>query len=44
MGRTEFSRMPFPVKEDVLPNPVDIRLLGPAAVVPRPNGVAHLIE
>jgi hypothetical protein len=32
------------VKHNESPNPVDIGVLGPAAVVPHPNGLAHAIE
>ena len=37
-------RMPLAVEEDEAFNPVHVRLLGPDAVVPEPDLVAHAIE
>jgi len=36
--------MPPAVKQDVAPDPADVGLLGPPAVVPRPDALADAIE
>src|SRR6266566_8812118 len=41
--RPHLPRMPPAVKQDVAPDPADVGLLGPPAVVPRPDALADAI-
>jgi hypothetical protein len=38
------GRVALAVEEDVAPGPAHVRLLGPAAVVARPDGLADAVE
>ena len=40
----ELPRMPPVMEHDEAPDPMDVGILGPPAVVPRPNLGAHLLE
>jgi hypothetical protein len=44
LGRAHRRRVLLLMKEDVPPNPVDVRLLGPATVVPQTYSSSHAIE
>ncbi len=44
LGCAHCRRVLFLMKEDVSPNPVDVRLLGPAAVVPQAHSGSHAVE
>jgi hypothetical protein len=44
LGRAERSRVPLAVEKDEAFNPLDIRLLGPDAVMLEPDLVAHASE
>src|SRR5262245_16668296 len=44
LGCAHCRRVLFLMKENVSPNPVDVRLLGPAAVVPQAHSGAHAVE
>lgn len=44
LGRSKHPRMPLTVKQDIAPNPMDVRLLRAPAVVTRANGLADLIQ
>jgi hypothetical protein len=41
---SHYPRVPFTVKEDEAPNPVDVYLLGPKTVMFSPDDVSDLIE
>jgi len=43
-GGAHLGRVRLSVEHDVTANPLDIRLLGPAAVMPRPDEVPHPIQ
>jgi hypothetical protein len=43
-GRAHLSRVALVVEEDVPLDPVDVRLLGAAAIVPGADGLAHAVE
>ena len=43
-GGTHFGRVPLSVEQAVSANPVDVRLLGPRAVVSCPYEMPHSIE
>lgn len=38
------ARVAFAVVQDVAPNPVDVGIFGPVAIVERPQTVADLLE
>ncbi len=40
----QLERVPLGVEEDEAPNPVNVRLLGPRAVVLPPDREPHLVE
>jgi hypothetical protein len=44
LGGSHLRGMPLPVEEDVAPDPADVRLLRPAAVVASPDRVADLVQ